>query len=320
MGVEYVKFGNKFNNQFNQHLPNLIHLTLGKAYNQEISFAAMDKLKHLKLGKQFNQSIDYLPDLISLEFDYWCHYKHYDSLILPDTITHVKFAFMQRVWIDLPDGIISAHIGYLNNHTIPPERLPKTLKNLEVYSFGATELPPQLERVSGFGLGGITYLPNTLKYISAATRKRIPPGLIPEGVESLEITSVYELENLPDSIKKLKVVRCAEHGNNPIGDLPKYLEYLAINYSFNHPFIIPEGIKCIYFNNTFNQPIELPKSVRELQLGYCYSHPLPENTKLDLLIVHSRYEITPALRKNVKKIKIIPESIWSRYAAVSPWW
>jgi hypothetical protein len=219
-----LTFGDYFNQQI--CLNNTItHLKFGKFFNQPIELN--DELTHLKFGKSFNQPIKLNDKLIYLEFG-----ENFNQPIkLNNELIHLEFGENFNQPINIYETKLKSLV--LKNKINEFINLPNTLEYL--YLDSTNEYVKYL----------IDNLNNNLIEIEFGTKFNI------------------ELNNLPNSIKKLNFESC------------DYVEDLNVyNGEFERDYIK---------NHLFNKSIDnLPDSIETLRLPHNYiikTQKIPKNLK-----------------------------------------
>ena len=256
--TRYLCIGNRYNQVFKKDIfpENLHTICIGHKYNKEIGKNILNRhLKELIFGAGFNKQFmrDVLPHgLIRLELgnDY---NKKINKNILPKTLRYLKLGHFFNFSIEkdvLPESLEELEIGGCYQHPIYPDVLPYNLRKLKMFSF-----------VNQLEIPGI--FPNSLREMILYNRgyeQNFIEGMIPEGVETLEIHRLKHRSNryrniIPTTVKKLKLIDY--YGVFRSGFVHEGLEKLCIqNYEQKNM------AKYSQHANRFQLKIEsIPKSV-----------------------------------------------------------
>ena len=125
--LQYLKFGNKFNESVDNLPQKLQTLIFGKYFNQKVDNLPQ-KLQTLIFGSQFNQNVDNLPqNLQTLIFGFWFNQK-VDNL--PQNLKTLKFGYFFNQNVDnLPQSLQYLKFGFHFNKNV--DNLPQNLKTLK---------------------------------------------------------------------------------------------------------------------------------------------------------------------------------------------
>lgn len=197
--LQHLTVGRTFNNRIT-FPPKLTHLTLGYWFNQDINVP--NTITHLSFGNQFTKLVDLTSSIVEvLNFGEFFNQpinlpitlkklkfgRHFDQqLILPKSVTHLIFGGNYSHLLELSSSSIEEleFMGF--GRTITPPCTLKVLRYKECY--GPINFPPQ-NSVTHLQLGSFEF---TKDYCQAFTNLTC--------LTHLTVQHMREVNNLPDSI------------------------------------------------------------------------------------------------------------------------
>jgi hypothetical protein len=203
----------KFNQYVNDIHVSINHLTFGFAFNQEVDLLPQT-ITHLIFGTCFNRKVDLLPQKIKhLTFGYAFNQP---VNMLPQTLTHLTF-------------------GLCFNQ--PIKNLPQTITHLNI----------------GFCYNKNVDLPFGILYLKFDSNNKNIIEHLPNSIEELELSLFFNLElnNLPNSIKKIKFSKSSKY-NKELNCLPKFVESIQLPKYYDKRILnIPSRLKKIICSKNY---------------------------------------------------------------------
>ncbi len=232
MGITHLTFGNNFNQPVNNLPLGITHLTFDGAFNQSVNNLPLG-VTHLSFGFQFNQPVDCLPPSIT-HLTFGCNFNQSVNN-LSQFITHLRFGlhFAQSV-TNLPPSLIFLQFGSSMELDTFVCKLPKSLIYLHLYknTYFREDAPPT------FCLDFPHLKSLHLHYISAGVTIELPPslteldlGVVEGNIDRINIPTLKKLRlgqldaisNLPESVESLTLC-----DSGPINNLPPSLKFLKL--------------------------------------------------------------------------------------------
>jgi len=302
--LQFLQFGNYFNNNVDDLPLTLKYLNFGNYFNNKVNNLPKS-ITHIKFGHRFEQPIDELPQSI-------------EHIILSD----ISFA----VFLSLITYVQNKNTPL--NEVVPPKlavsiHFNKTF-NMKVHNLESLPGVTRLKFGQNFNQS-VDKLPATIVFIHFGYYFDQPVDNLPPLLKTIIFGANFDhmIDNLPSLVDRI-IFSSQGLFNQSITKLPPSLTYLKLSRGFNRSFdnvITPSllfikfggyfnqpvnnlpSVKRIIFGHDFNQPIDnLPKSVKYLTLGPNFTHTF-FNSSLISLTCHCEIQNLQCLR--LRKLEIM---------------